>query len=91
MNYKLFNFILVCSSVISSSTVLFYIVNKKISDGLTISSTFIIFFLGICKILLSIYSPSTIKGNLLVILILSLVGVEIFFLYLMNYMNKHIK
>ncbi|MDG1811461.1 MAG: hypothetical protein P8H13_05955 [Polaribacter sp.] len=90
-NYSIFNNLLVSTSVLITTVLLFLSANKKNADGYRIALSFIYSFLGIIKIIIAFNSKSNFRENYAIIWILIIVFIEIILLYLIEYMNKHVK
>jgi hypothetical protein len=88
-DYDIFNNILVTSSLLSTCILIYFSLSKNIADAYRISLPFIYSFLGMVKIVLSIFSKSTIKENCLIIWLLGIVFIEIIILLIIDYMKKH--
>lgn len=89
--YELFNNILVSFSILSSFSMIYILSNKKNADAYRIALSFVYSFLGLAKVFISFFSKPTFADNFSIILILGIIFIEIILLFLVGYMNKHVK
>jgi hypothetical protein len=89
--YSLFNYILVSFSIFSTFSMVYILSNIKNADAYRISLSFLYCFLGLVKIFISIFAKQTIVDNFYILWILSIISIEIILLFLVGYVNKHVK
>ena len=87
--YELFNNVLVSFSIFSSALMVYVLSNKKNADSYIISFSFVFSFLGLMKVLISFFSKTTFTDNFSILWVLLIIFVEIFFLFLIDYMKKN--
>jgi len=89
--FELFNYILVNFSILSTFSMIYILSNKKNANVYRIALSFVYSFLGLVKVFISFFSKPTVADNFLVMWILGIMFIEIILLFLVGYMNKHVK
>ena len=87
--YALFNNILVSFSIFTAFSMMYILSNKKNADAYRIAMTFVYIFLGLVKIIISLYSNPTFADNFSIIWILGIIFLELILLFSIEYMNKY--
>jgi len=86
-SYDIFNDVLVASSIVTTTIVVYILFSIKKGDLSRMFLTFVFILIGFMKILFALFSPSTFRNNYSILFILGLIFVEIIIL-LANYYNR---